>query len=93
MLENAPAVRNSTAETFFQLGIGYALSGENEEAIRAFQRALEIKPELVEARMHLILVHTRLGHADEAVDQCAALIDYDEDLAGGLLESLKSAFR
>ena len=91
-IQEEKKVRNNTAETFFQMGIGYALSGENEEAIGAFTRALEMKPDLNEVRMHLILLHTRLGNAAEAVRHCAALRSYDEDLAGGLLDSLKSVF-
>jgi tetratricopeptide (TPR) repeat protein len=85
-------VRGQTAETLFQLGIGYELSGESEEAIGAFTRALEMKPDLNEVRMHLILLHTRMGNAEEAVRHCADLRRYDEDLAGGLLDSLKRAF-
>jgi tetratricopeptide (TPR) repeat protein len=86
------AIQNHAAETYYQLGIGYELSEESEEAIGAFRRALAIRPDLNEARMHLILLHTRLGDADEAVRECAALKRYDEDLAAGLLESLKSTF-
>jgi tetratricopeptide (TPR) repeat protein len=86
------AVQHHAAETYYQLGIGYELSEESEEAVGAFRRALEMQPDLNEARMHLILLHTRLGDADEAVRECATLQRYDEDLAAGLLESLKSAF-
>jgi predicted CXXCH cytochrome family protein len=50
-------------------------AGRYDEARRAYRRALVLDPELAESEVNLALVLMRLGHFDEALARCDAVLE------------------
>ena len=63
----ATAVEPATAQEFFQAGNQHARVGEFEEAITAYQSALELEPDHVSAMTNLGVAYYNNGQLDEAV--------------------------
>ena len=62
-----PATEPDTAEEFFQAGNQHAQAGELEEAIAAYEAALELEPGYVSAMTNLGVAYYNIGQLDEAV--------------------------
>ncbi len=63
-------------------GMRLADQGEHEEALAAFTQALEINPDLTEAKLAMVRAYRRLERLDEAIDLCrdvAAAVTDDRD--------------
>jgi protein O-GlcNAc transferase len=50
-----------------ELGVAYLRLGKTREATEAFQRALDMNPELVESRAHLIALYQQAGNRERAM--------------------------
>jgi tetratricopeptide (TPR) repeat protein len=68
------AQRNS-ANTFFQQGIQKYGQGKFKEAIISFDKAIQIKPDFVQAFVYRGLSHKRLGMLDKAIDDYTQAIN------------------
>ncbi len=67
------------ADTYYNLGNAYLRLGSNQEALRAYRRALEINPDLREASYNLALGYTRMGRHDDAVTVLSGLLESDAE--------------
>jgi tetratricopeptide (TPR) repeat protein len=61
------------------MGLALGLTGERERAAACFQRALQLNPRYVEARMNLAIVYNDLGRYDEALEEFRAEHPRDPD--------------
>ncbi|HSJ54516.1 MAG TPA: tetratricopeptide repeat protein [Anaerolineae bacterium] len=65
----ATAAQPASAQEFFQVGNQHARVGEFEEAISAYQAALELEPDHVSAMTNLGVAYYNNGQLDEAVSE------------------------
>lgn len=73
LLEEAARKEPGSAAIHFHLGYALSLAGENERAIAAFRRTLEIDPEIRAARLnlaHLLLGEGRPAEARTLLEEC-----------------------
>lgn len=73
ILEDAARKEPSSAAIQFQLGFALSAAGEDERAIAAFRRVLELQPELRAAKLNLAHLLVKTGKAAEArplLEQC-----------------------
>ena len=61
-----PASNADAAVANMNLGMGYVQQGRADLALEPLERALELKPRLVEAHSTIALAYDQLGRADEA---------------------------
>jgi tetratricopeptide (TPR) repeat protein len=57
----------TTAQEFFEAGNGHAQAGEFEEAVAAYQAALELEPDHVSAMINLGVAYYNLQQLDQAI--------------------------
>lgn len=67
--------------THFNLGLLFAVTGRAEQAIAAYQRALERDPGHGDARMNLAAVFARLGDMDRAARELTRVVGDDPENA------------
>jgi putative inorganic carbon (HCO3(-)) transporter len=60
---------NTCSSTWSNLGIVRARRGELEGALQAFQKALELRPQYIEARMNMALILEQLNRKQEAATE------------------------
>jgi tetratricopeptide (TPR) repeat protein len=70
--EQAPPM---DAETFFARGVALQQGGDVVGAIEAYQSALELEPDRVDARSNLGAAFARLGRYDEAIQHYRAVLE------------------
>jgi len=77
---------------FVLLGLGACLAGvgEFEQALDLFNKALEIKPDLVEAKLNIALVLASLAKAEESLSWLRR-IDLEHKLPPALAQSARTA--
>jgi len=76
--------RNNLAEVLFQLGAALAANDKWEEAIRQYQRSIELKPDQAQAHDSLGLALSRQGRNAEAVVQYRKALELDPQLVSAL---------
>jgi tetratricopeptide (TPR) repeat protein len=72
-LEHVLALRPDDARALYNLGFVRARQSRLGEALELSQRAVELDPQLVPARVNLALLHAQLGQRAEAVAQLQLL--------------------
>jgi tetratricopeptide (TPR) repeat protein len=60
-------LRPGDAAVWTDLGLGYENDGKLEQAARAYERSIELSPEIPRAYVRLGLVHQSLDHPDSAI--------------------------
>jgi tetratricopeptide (TPR) repeat protein len=78
-LEEAVALAPDFADLHHLLGLALGMTGARERAVASFQRALQLNPHYVEARMNLAIVYNDLGRYDEALHEFRAEQPRDPD--------------
>ena len=74
--------KNPTSWTGHEiLGLTFSQQGRTDEAIAHFQKALEIKPDYVDARNNLGIALSQKGRADEAIEQYTKALALDPKYA------------
>ncbi|TCK17508.1 methyltransferase family protein [Thiogranum longum] len=53
-LKKAVATNPASADAFYDLGLAYRKSGQNAEAVQAYQRVLKLKPDTLNAHLSLV---------------------------------------
>jgi tetratricopeptide (TPR) repeat protein len=84
------------AESWRELGLAAAESGQVEQAAEAFQRAVVLQPADVDSLVHLANVSFMLGRVDEAVELLHRSVDLHPDepsLLANLLDVMTAAGR
>ena len=69
----------STAIDHYKLGLAHFGSQEHEEAIGEFRKALELKPDWLDALHALATAQSKLGKQDEALATIARVIELDPE--------------
>ena len=69
----------STAIEHYKLGLSLYGSQKNEEAVAEFAKALELKPDWLDALHALATVQSKLGKQDEALATIARVIQLDPE--------------
>jgi Flp pilus assembly protein TadD len=79
-----PAAKaDTTATALNNLGLRYLQGDRPEEAVRAFERALELEPALMTARNNLANALMRVGRHEEAHAELERIVGRDPDYAVG----------
>lgn len=60
-------------------GYEAAIAGEDGDAIRAFEAALEIRPGRLEVAIYLIQLYRKAGRNKDAVSRCLSLLEHHPD--------------
>jgi len=76
--------RSKPAEAVFAFGLGrlYRLQGKHDLALDMMERALQLNPQLIEAKLEKVDIHFSLGRRKEALASCEELlrvVNEDED--------------
>jgi tetratricopeptide (TPR) repeat protein len=66
---------------WFNLGYAYSGLGQNDAAVRAYQRAIELDPNLFEARMNLGILLLEAQHPNQALEQLQRAVALKPDRA------------
>ncbi len=66
-------------DVYNKLGIIYSFTNQYDKALSAFERAVEINPEYIEARVNLSLTLNSLGKYDEAAKHLSEAIKLERD--------------
>lgn len=61
--------KKELSHAYYSLGNAYLRLGSNQEAVRAYQRALEVNPGLRDASFNLAHAFTRMGRHEDALKQ------------------------
>ena len=69
------------SDGFYLLGNAYFATGQNDEAITAYERCLKITPRFARVRYNLGYVYFQKGNKDAAREQLGLLQEIDKDLA------------
>ncbi len=69
----------STAVDHYKQGLALYGGHKNEEAAAEFRKALELKPDWLDAHHALATVQSKLGKQDEALATIARVIELDPD--------------
>jgi superkiller protein 3 len=75
----------SDALAHYNLGNAYSAQGKLDEAVREYQEALRINPNLAEAHNNLGLAYSDQGKLDEAVRECQEALKINPNLAAAHL--------
>lgn len=67
------------ADTYYNIGCSYALNGENGKAIKAFQKALSIKPDYAEAYLNMGNAYGDNDRCDKAITAYEKAISINPD--------------
>lgn len=62
------AAKEVSPQNYYLLGLAYSNSGQNEQAIAAFNKALELKPSYIRAYASLGELYARLDKRQDAID-------------------------
>lgn len=81
-LQEALAELPHSARLWFALGVAQAALNKNDEAARAFSRALEIDPKFAPALAYLGMVHEQQAQYAEALTLYERALAIDDHLAG-----------
>ncbi|MBI1983973.1 MAG: tetratricopeptide repeat protein, partial [Acidobacteria bacterium] len=73
------------AAAWFNLAYAYGAMGRNEEAAKAYEKTLEIHPNLFEARLNLGILLIQEEHADAALEHLAKAVELKPEHARGHL--------
>jgi superkiller protein 3 len=78
------------SDGFYLLGNAYFATGQNDEAIQAYQECLRIAPRFARVRYNLGYVYYQQGNKTAAREQYNILQELDKDLAKRLLGVIKN---
>ena len=67
----------SAPGAYYYLGLSYLTKGSLEQATNAFQRVIDLRPELLQARLMLAVTHFRGGRVEEAERETQKVLDMD----------------
>ena len=76
VLQKAVVIRPSTGN-YYLLGLCHFISGESEQAMNQLQRALDLDPAHVQARMLVSLVYLKKNKADDAITEVRKVLATD----------------
>jgi protein O-GlcNAc transferase len=82
-LRKAVALDASDAEAWNDLGVMERKNGDTAAAVQSFSKALERKPDFVNARFNLAIAQEALGHWRQAEEQAARLVEMNPQMARG----------
>lgn len=68
---------------YFKLGVYYFHEGEFQNAIKAFSKAIQIKPDFSEAYHNIGVSYHELGELDLAIEQFQQSVSVNQDYAKG----------
>ena len=90
--EAALAADPSFAEAHNNLAFSMRKQGDDNysEAMKHYDLAIELKPDLAEAYMYRGVLHALMGHAEAALADHAKLLELDRKLADELKEAIAS---
>jgi tetratricopeptide (TPR) repeat protein len=71
------ALQTKEAEGYFDLGTRYLQQGDDDQAISAYTRALEINPRYAEAYLNRGIAYRRKGQPDQAISDYTAVLLVD----------------
>jgi tetratricopeptide (TPR) repeat protein len=77
LLAQAQALEPNNAEAHFNLGLLQRNSGDSKGAVQAFEKAISLNPELLEARRQLALLLVSEQRWDENITQCREVLKRD----------------
>ena len=69
---------SSNPGAYYYLGLCHYLKGDLEQATSEFQRVVDIRPEMVQARLLLAVSHLKKGRAEESAREARYVIEKDE---------------
>ncbi|MFP4465605.1 MAG: protein O-mannosyl-transferase family [Candidatus Goldiibacteriota bacterium] len=75
------AVQPNLAQSLTHLGIAYSDAGRYEKAVETYEKALEIDPEVIEARSNMIGVLNNMKRYDEAVEKGLEALKYNDNFS------------
>jgi tetratricopeptide (TPR) repeat protein len=78
------------ADQYYLLGNAYTETKQDEQAVRSYLRAIELKPRFPQARYNLGVILYILGRTKEALEQQDQLQGIDPTRAARLLQIIKS---
>lgn len=82
MVQLQKAVRKSVIPgAYYYLGLCYLSKGNLEQATSEFQRVLNSRPEMVQARLLLAVVHLRKGRGEEAEKEALRVLETEDENA------------
>lgn len=76
-VQSAPPEQDRARERY-QRGMASLRDGDYEQAIRAFQAALEVEPNLVEGYCGIAQVYANQGRYEEALQSCQRALELDD---------------
>ena len=87
----ALAIDSTHVGAWNNLGALYGGQGRLQEARHAYEKAVELAPASLQARMNLALAYLRLGEKQRAADERAAIQRLDPEAARQLAEFFKDS--
>jgi len=83
LLEDLLQSGRSFADVHHLLGLSYALLGQKERALAAFEAALALNPRYIEANIHRGVLLTELGRAEEAEEAFRTAVAHGDTRVSG----------
>jgi putative PEP-CTERM system TPR-repeat lipoprotein len=74
-------VMQPNAGTYYILGLSHYYRNEKEQAINQFQKALEVNPSLIQARVQLALLLLQVKRTDDAIKEVKTALAQDDQNA------------
>jgi tetratricopeptide (TPR) repeat protein len=75
-------LKSDDPDDWYNLGISYRNKGENDAAIAAYQRCIELKPDYDEAWYNMGNAYQAIGKYDEAIASFTKSIEINPDKSG-----------
>lgn len=75
LVEDSIPLSPTRPQVYFELGQAYAFSGDNDEAIAQFEKAVALKPDVVDSHVNLLTMLIVTENLERANDQLQMMID------------------
>ena len=72
---------------YFNRGIAYGKIGQNEEALKDFNKVVELEPEKVSAYMNRGIIYSRLGKNEEALKDYNKVVELEPENVSAILST------